>query len=342
MPREDMSIDQKLVRFRSQALHQIGAEPWTSPAIQAKVLRTLLERVRAASDADLCPVVCVDLDLTSLLAPEKSREVLLQLAPVASELPMPAAQRALFTAHLGEIWRGKEQALLPGYTSTSIMAYGAYMLAQLQLRTGNTLESQTCALCEKWVCSKVHALLRAGYWDRDLAHDQISPGFTAFADRVAKAGGSIVFLSNRDASLREVSLACIRRLLGGAEQPFAFFGPGGASFDASSKASAVFQIEAGVCFGVHYGVAQNGQTIYPDAQDTSTVRGQQAIVAVIDDRAQNRRQIIEAAVASSDRLVDAGLAGIMDIASAAYGFCPEIDVVSMETVISSFQIQEAY
>ncbi|MOA33492.1 hypothetical protein D3C78_1547910 [compost metagenome] len=101
------------------------------------------------------------------------------------------------------------------------------------------------------------------------------------------------------------------------------------------------RIEAGVSFGVHYGVAENDQTVYPDAQDTGPVPGQQTIVAVIDDRAENRRQIIEAAVASSARLVDAGLAGLMDIASAAYGFCPEIDVVSMDTVISSFLTQEA-
>lgn len=336
-----MSIDQNLFRFRSQASRRIGSDPWVSPGIQAKVLRTLLDRVSAAKDANLRPVICMDLDLTSLLAPEKSREVLLQLAPAASELPMPAAQRVTFTAHLGEIWRGKEPALLPGYTSTSIMAYGSYLLAQLQLRTGRTLDLETCALCEKWVSSKVQAILRAGYWDRDLSHDQVSPGFTAFASRVAKAGGSIVFLSNRDASLREVSLACIRRLLGTQEQPFAFFGPGGASFDASSKASAVSRIEAGVSFGVHYGVAENDQTVYPDAQDTGPVPGQQTIVAVIDDRAENRRQIIEAAVASSARLVDAGLAGLMDIASAAYGFCPEIDVVSMDTVISSFLTQEA-
>lgn len=330
-----MLVDQKLVEFRVEASRRVRSEPWVSPGRQSEVLQALLDRVVAARVAGFRPVVCIDLDLTSLLAPEVSRQSLLKLAPSAGKLPVPAGQGGL-AARLNTIWCGKDEALLPGYTSTSISAYGPYILAQLQVRVGCALHPDALKACEDWVSAGVHAILRSGYWDRDLSRDEVSPGFTAFAQRLADKGGLIVFMSNRDASFREVSLVCIGRLLGDGAQPFAFFGPGGNSFDASSKATAVARIETGVSIDVHYGTAENGQTIYPAEQGMHTGVEPLTIVAVIDDRAENRRQIIEAAAMSSNRLATAGLGSVMDLASAACGFCPEIDVVGVDAVISSF------
>ncbi len=64
------------------------------------------------------------------------------------------------------------------------------------------------------------------------------------------------------------------------------------------------------------GIAQDGQTVYPDAVPNGVPR---TILAVIDDRfAENRRQIIEACADSAARLTTEGLGEIMDIASAAH------------------------
>ncbi|MDQ0049266.1 hypothetical protein J2T18_003567 [Paenibacillus polymyxa] len=121
--------------------------------------------------------------------------------------------------------------------------------------------------------------------------------------------------------------------MGDGKEPCVFFGPGGSAFDASSKAAAVPVIENGVVAGIHFGTAQDGQTVYPDAVTAGTP---QTILAVIDDRAENRRQLIEASARSSSRLIAKGLDDIMDIASAAKGFCPEVDVAGMAAVVSSF------
>lgn len=333
-----MSVDLKMVAFRERSALQVGDAPWVSHAQQSGTWKRLFDLVGEARAHGLSPVICVDLDLTTLLVPQKSRDVLAELASSAVEFDTEAnAISGIFAATLEAIWCGAQPALLPGYTTTSIQAYGIYCAAQLQARTGQTITAERLTACEEWIAAKIYAKLRSGYWDRDLSHDELAVGFAQWAHRVAVAGARIVFLSNRDPSLREVSLDCIARLLGDGVKPFAFFGPGGSPFDVTAKVAAVKLIELGVTEGIHLGVVQEGQVTYlstvPDGSP-------QTILAVIDDRGESRRQIIDASIGSAERLTSVGLGGIMDIASAAQGFCPEVDVVNMSTVISSFVIEE--
>jgi hypothetical protein len=331
----------QLRAFRADAATHLSDNPWILPSRQFAVWSSFFDRLSAARASGLSPVVCVDLDLTSLLAPSKSRDVLAGLAPIASGLPVPGDLLVPMSGLLSAIWRGEEPALLPGYTTTSISAYGAYIVAQLQERTGQALADASRDACEAWAAGKVFDVLRSGYWNRDPSGDEASPGLTSWAARVRAQGGVIVFLSNRDPLFRNVSLASIGALLGEGVAPFAFFGPGGSQFDASSKAAAIARIEAGAVAGVHFGVENGGQTEYPDAPGAGVTVQETAIIAVVDDRAENRKQIIAAATASAGRLAQAGLTMPMDIASAAIGFCPEIDVTGMAAVTSSFAFEDA-
>jgi hypothetical protein len=333
-----VTVEPGLKVFRERASLQPEAASWVPVAQQAAVWRHLSCAVTKARAHGLSPVVCVDLDLTTLLAPQKSRDILADLAPSTINFDAIAGSNAgTFSPTLDAIWRGQASALLPGYTTTSIQAYGVYCAAQLQARTGKSIAIEKLSACEEWIATNIHAKLRSGYWDRDLAKDELALGFTAWARMIASSGARIAFLSNRDPSLRQVSLDCIQLLLGKGSQIFAFFGPGGSNFDASSKAAAVAMIETGVSEGVHFGVAQGSRTEYPDAVASGPA---QEILAVIDDRAENRLQLIEAASASTGRLSANGLGGVMDIASAALGFCPEVAVAGMANVVSSFIFEE--
>lgn len=333
-----MPISPNVSDFRKQSASQAGGASWVSLPQQFAVWRQLIHDVGRARACGLKPVLCVDLDLTTLLAPQKSREVLMELAPSAVNFDVQAGSAAgTYSAPLAAMWEGLAPALLPGYTSTSVQAYGIYCAAQLQTRARKEIAAERLVKCEEWIAAEIQTKLRSGYWDRDLLRDELAAGFTKWASMVQSQGGRIVFLSNRDPSLREVSLSCIARLMGEGAPLFAFFGPGGSTFDASSKATAVAMVERGVSEGVHFGIAQNGQTAYPDAVPGAACL---QILAVIDDRAENRRQIIEAASKSSERLAEIGLGGIMNIASAAQGFCPEVDVADMVTVVSSFVVED--
>lgn len=329
-----MVAESDLIIFREMArnLHQVSS--WVVQAEQDRVLCTLLGDVSAARAAGLRPIVCVDLDLTTLLAPAKSVDVLLELAPSTVYLPIGPGGAAIIDL-LAAIWRGEQAALLPGYTSTAITAYGAFMASCLEARSGLPLGDDRNA-CEAWISSSVHGKLRSGYWNRDVARDAFSPGFSAFARALGTAGAMIVFLSNRDPSLRAVSLDSLSGLLAGAAPICAFFGPGGSPFDASSKAVAVQRIESGVAAGVHFGRAIDGLTVFDEAAPGDVTGEPQAIVAVIDDRAENRHQIIAAALQSGARLKLAGLPPPREIACAAPGFCPEIEIVSTADALGSF------
>lgn len=333
-----MPADPRVTAFRHRSAQHAGRDPWVTCIEQSAVWERLFGLVDAARMRGMSPVVCLDLDLTTLLAPQKSRDVLVQLAADAAEVDAASGiSSGTFGPLLASIWQDTEPALLPGYTTTSIQAYGIYCTARLQSLAGRMLDAERLEACEAWITAKVHGTLRSGYWARDLSRDELAQGFADWMHRVTQAGARIVFLSNRDASLREVSLACIQRLIGEHAAPFAFFGPGGAALDASSKAVAVTLIERGVTEGVHFGASLDGQTVYPDAAPHGPPA---TIVAVVDDRAENRHQIIEASAGSRVRLAEAGLGGIMDIASAAQGFCPEVEVMGMSTVMSSFLFQE--
>ena len=333
-----MAAESDLITFRELARNRHEASSWVVQAEQARVLCDLLSGVSAVRAAGLRPVVCVDLDLTTLLAPAKSVDVLLELAPSTANLPLAPGCTAMIDL-LAAIWRGEQAALLPGYTSPAITAYGAFMASCLEARSGLTLGDDRNA-CEAWISSSVHGKLRSGYWNRDVARDAFSPGFSAFAGALVAAGATIVFLSNRDPSLRAISLDSLSGLLAGAAQTFAFFGPGGSPFDASSKAVAVQRIESGVGAGVHFGRAVDGQTVFDEPAPGDVTGEPQAIVAVIDDRAENRHQIIAAALQSAARLAGVGLAPPLEIACAAPGFCPEIEIISTADALGSFIIGE--
>lgn len=333
-----MTAASTVAAFRQQAALAKGNESWVTIGQQSAVWKRLLTRVTSSVVCKLNPIICVDLDLTSLLAPQKSRDVLDSLRPFVHGFAAVAGVPAgTLDETLDRIWRNACPALLPGYTSTSIQAYGIYCTAQLQVLSGQPVAADRLDGCEKWIADQVHARLRSGYWDRDLAADQPAAGFSDWACRIREAGGRIVFLTNRDPAAREASLECIRYMLGDAGAPFVFFGPGGSAFDASSKAAAIALIEQGVCSGIHYGSAENGQTKYVAPAPGLPF---QTVVAVIDDRTENRRQIIEASAGSEERLESNGIGTVMDIASAAEGFCPEMDVVDMSEVISSFVFTE--
>jgi hypothetical protein len=333
-----MSAESELSLFRWQAGSHYQSSSWISQADQDRALSDLLGAIAIVHQAAIRPVVCIDLDLTTLLAPAKSVDVLRRLAPIAASLPV-APVRAAAQETLASMWRGDLPALLPGYTSTAIAAYGAYAAACLEVRCGVPLAEDRDP-CEAWIAASVHGLLRNGYWDRDVARDAFSPGFGDFASRLVAAGATIVFLSNRDPSLRMVSLQSLSGLLAGAAPTFAFFGPGGSAFDASSKAVAVQAIESGVVAGVHFGRAVDGQTVFDPASQGELVGEPQAIVAVIDDRAENRLQILAAASRSAALLAAAGLPPPCEIACAAPGFCPEVKIVSSAQAIGSFTIGE--
>ncbi|MEN2786188.1 hypothetical protein ACFOKI_07260 [Sphingomonas qilianensis] len=333
-----MPTESDLLAFREQARGRHQANSWVAQAEQDQVLRGLLGSVSDARVAGLRPVVCVDLDLTTLLAPAKSVDVLMQLVPTITEMPV-SPRCAEMIDLLAAIWRGEQDALLPGYTSSAIAAYGVFMAACLEARTGLPFDQDRDA-CETWIASSVHGQLRNGYWNRDVERDAFSPGFSGFASELVAAGATIVFLSNRDPSLRAISLASLSGLLAGAAPIFAFFGPGGSPFDASSKAVAVQWIEAGVGAGVHFGRAVDGQTVFDEAALGGMTGEPQAIVAVIDDRAENRHQIVAAAIQSAARLNAVGLPPPREMACAAPGFCPEIEIVSTADALSSFIVGE--
>lgn len=193
--------------FRQQASIAEGDMSLVVIRQQSIALGKLFSRIMEAVALGFNPIVCVDLDLTSVLAPEKSCDVLNSLRPGVSGFNAVANVPAgTFSTTLDGIWRNAIPALLPRYTSTSIQAYGIYCTAELQVRTGDPIGSDRLAECEKWIADQVHRRLRIGYWHRDLAADRPATGFTYWARRVKDAGACIVFLSNRDTVTREVSL----------------------------------------------------------------------------------------------------------------------------------------
>ena len=330
-----MASDVELELFRDQSRSRNLFGRWVDRADQGRALASLIEDVRLACDADLRPVVCIDLDLTTLLAPVKSIEVLRQLAPAASQLPVSQSNTAMIPL-LEAIWLGNQSALLPGYTTTAIAGYGVFLTACLEERTGIVLGDARKAF-EGWIAASVHRLLRDGYWDRDAADDLHSPGFSRYASALTEAGATIVFLSNRSAALRKISLTSIAGLLAGAAPVFAFFGPGGSQFDASSKAAAVRLIEAGVGTGVYLGRAVGSETVFDDLPTDGTAVRNQTILAVFDDRAENRSQIVNAATSSAKRLSARALHLPYGIACAAPRFCPEVEIVSASAAVSAFE-----
>jgi hypothetical protein len=325
-------------RFRCIAARKRDDDPWVDTAAQLVVWSDLYDRTARASSAGLRPVIGVDLDLTSLLAPEKSVETVSNLVASLDDLASQIAEsdRGAIDC-LKEIWCQTAPALLPGYTTTAIEAYSLYIAAQIQTRASVNFSSESLALVEHWINQKIFAILRGGYWSRDLSKDHVSPGIQNWASRIHAAGGEIAFMSNRDPSTRDVTVGKLKSMIDDPSQLFAFFGPGGPDFDASSKAAAARAIEAGTPAGVYFATTPNGQPQFPLPSESYIGAG--VLVAIIDDRDENRNAVIDAAQHSASQLAQAGLGGVMDI---AIGFCPEIAAIEAPAIVSSYEIRDAH
>ncbi|MCS6284402.1 MAG: hypothetical protein H8K08_03145 [Nitrospira sp.] len=306
---------------------------------QRSALSAITERIDQLRNAGMRALVCVDLDLTSLLAPKKSVETLRALSGRAGEIAkeLQGVDDVLVTAYvnaLRRIWTDTDTLLLPGYTTTAIEGYALYLIAQLTHMVDASLSEEGRDRCEQWVHDQVHALLRNGYWDRDLMSDTITPGFSQWLDHLTTAGGEAVFLSNRPPSSRAASLAKIQAMVGGNGRVFAFFGPGGSAYDASSKAKAVAMLEHGCAAGLYFAELVDGGPVYSNPNGTD---GPAILAAIIDDRAENRRQVIDAAEQSFAYWQAAGFGEVIGLAVAATGFCPEVAIVESAFAISSFE-----
>lgn len=325
-------------RFRAAARLLQRDDDWVARIQQQTSLSAITDRVAHLRSGAHRAIVCIDLDLTTLVAPEKSREVLARLRLGAGEFGQLAggadsAAGTAFAQTLDEIWGGAQPALLPGYTTTAIEGYAVYLLAQLEQRTMRQLSDDTRVRCEQWLNDQVFGLLRNGYWDRDVAADLINPGVALWLHKLNELGAEPVFLSNRPPATQDASLGKIRAMLGPASQVFAFFGPGGSAHDASSKAAAVAQLEDGCMAGIHIAKLVGGALVYPQV-----VRQERAIIAaVVDDRAENRRQVIEAAPQSNSYWQSIGVQQMAGVAVAASGFCPEIALIDGPFAISTFE-----
>jgi len=332
-------------RFRQAVLVGGAPSPWADHAAQAATLGMLLNRVRHARAAGRRALIGMDLDLTSLLAPAKSVEVLAGLAPRAGEVAghltdIDVAQADRLVAALGRCWRGEQAFLVPGYTTTAIEGYAVYLAAVLTTAEGIVLKAADRDRLEAWINDTVFRVLRNGYWARDLMADLIAPGFAAFVAAVYAAGGEIVFLSNRSPDTRVASMARLCQALAEAGLPetalFICFGPGGSAYDAASKQQAVALLEAGAPAGAYLGEIVDNRLVYPPFQPDWTAGS--VLVGMVDDRAENRQQVAAAAAASALFWAGAGQGGVAEVAVAAPGFSTEIATVDAPDRISSFSL----
>ena len=297
------------------------------------------------------PVVEVDLDLTSLLAVEKSANTLKELASQApglaeqlSEL-MPSTRSLLVTA-LQTLWQAPaaSEACLPGYTDGAIEGYGLYLAVLLPHPLGITLDLAAEERMAEWIRNTVHAKLRNGYWDRDLTRDEISPGFVDFLAEINRRGGEAVFVSNRPPDTMEISIARlssvvaeagVRTACDAASIPlFAYFGPGGSAFDGPSKQVAQNHLEQNPPAGVYVARVSAGVLSYGSVAGAG---GTVVVAAVFDDRAENRRVIIAGAEKSAELLRKTGGLEIVSVAMATLWHTTEFSVTDSPFVTASFE-----
>jgi hypothetical protein len=341
----------QLARYQQFALQGGYPSPWVDWPTQRSTLDAMLARAARLKQLGYRPVIECDLDLTTLLAPERAVAVLKAFAPQASGLAdalgagvAPAQAQALSSA-LQQAWADppRAQFLLPSYTDTGITAYGHYLAAVLPQQLGLALDGAARAALAAWAGITVHAGLRNGYWDRDLASDRVAAGFDLFAARWALAGGELVFVSNRSPAMREDSLRLLEgiaaragALAGTPRQPlFCYFGPGGSAYDASSKMAAQQHLEAGPAPGVYVASLVGGQPQF----EAAPAGGQPAVVcAILDDRAESRKVIVAAAEKSAAVLRTHGLGEVDSVGIGTVGHVPEMSIVDAPRRLASFEL----
>lgn len=325
-------------RFRREALSGTAPSLWCTRTKQNATLDMLLDRIANVRARGRRAVLGLDLDLTTLLAPARSAEVLLELAPRTTELAAEfghlGANAARLEAAVERVWKGAPGFILPGYTTTAIEGYGVYLAAALIAAENLALSDDDRDRLESWVNRTVHALLRNGYWARDLLRDLISPGVETFIAKLYAAGGEVAFLSNRPRETRNASLTLCRQMVGAAEL-FAWFGPGGSAFDAASKVEAVTLIESGTPAAIYLAEIVDGRLVYAPSAASGSEGA--VIIGIADDRAENRREVARAATQSTAFWQSLGLSGIAEVAVAAPGFSTEIEIVDAPARISSFE-----
>lgn len=333
-------------RYRRAVREGGGPSPWVTQAQQEKTLDDLFRRVVTVRKAGRRAMIGMDLDLTSLLAPARSAEVLAALSGRIPEIRIllpdqPAVEISRLVSIMQWLWQTPAGGdfLLPGYTTTAIEGYAVYFVAALEAKHAFTLTAADRDRLERWVNAAVFGSLRNGYWQRDLMADEIAPGFAKFIRTIDKLGGELVFLSNRSPEHRPASLSKLYQALASAGLSesglFMFFGPGGSAFDAASKAKAVAMIEAGAPPAVYFGKLVNGELVYPKS-DPAWVAGS-ILLATVDDRQENRHQVSEAALQSASYLQSIGEAPTTEVAVAAPGFSAELLVVDAQACISTFE-----
>lgn len=345
------SISRRLARYQLEALGPAQPSPWADWAVQSASLTATLANVRCAADAGLRALVVLDLDLTTLLAPEVACKALASLVPRIGELEAfthdlgsdgQAWLLSTLRAEWGSPGSGPWSTLIPSYTDGGIEGYAAYLTAVLQQRLGRDAHLDAFEAVRAWVQEAVHSVLRNGYWDRDVRQDTPAPGLASFLGLLYAHGGQAVFLSNRPPSTRDATLEVLSRLLeqvpGAASRAdlFAFLGPGGSAYDASSKRAAVSHLEAGAAARVYIGTAAPDGVIYGPVEYGDA--RQLGVVAVVDDREGNRQQIITAAAASAQRLRDLEMAGILSVGVATVGHAPEMSIVDCSFRVSDFRL----
>lgn len=336
-------------RYRLQAVSDRSPSPWAEWARQDTTLHKILENVIAVARTGRRALVVLDLDLTTLLAPDAAQAALVrcvqaldQLPTLFNEVEQGKISRVLQFVHEQWISQNSRSTLLPSYTDGGLEGYGVYFSAILQQRCELILGEYQRGQLEQWITQTVYAQLRSGYWERDIADDEIAAGLPQFLQSLHAAGGEAVFFSNRPASTRTPTINKLQSLLRGAGTTsgsptlFAYIGPGGSQFDAAAKAAAVKHVERGASSGVYLGAADSGTVLY---QPTGTpVERESCIVAVFDDRSTNREQIMAAADRSKTILQQLGQP-LLPVAMATSGHTPEIAVTLSEFAIADFRFK---
>lgn len=337
--------------YRKLSLAPARPSPWATWEQQATALDAVLSLVSQICAKGYRAVVEIDLDLTSLLAAEKAATVVTELAPRASAVSdhlteLPASARAALSRALGTLWQDPKSSsiCLPGYTDGAIEGYGLYLAVLLPSQLGLKLTPEAEAQMAEWIRSTVHGTLRNGYWDRDLSRDQHSPGLVSFLTDLYRRGGEGVFVSNRPLATHQVSISRLTAAVAAAATDltgdpksiplFAYFGPGGSAFDASSKQAAQEHLEQSPPPGIYLGQVSAGVVSYGNV---SAPHREVVVTSVFDDRAENRRQIVDGARKSARLLHELLGAEILSVAIATVGHSAEFAVTDSAFVTASFE-----
>lgn len=332
------------------SLNPLFPSNWVSWSNQNLTLLETIEKIKKLKINGYRPVVEIDLDLTSLISPNKCVSVLQSIENKVDELKNVLSQSVSemelnsLLSTLKRIWNDPTLAetLLPSYTDGGIHGYSLYLTAVLQKKCGIKLNKTFQDSLSNWIYSTVYKVLRNGYWDRNLKNDNTVPGFEVFVSKIIKAGGEIIFISNRSPEMREDSIFVLNKFLsrvteivGFSMTPlFAYFGPGGSKYDAVSKKSAQKHIESNPIPQIYLGDLVDSEVVYTNPL---TYEGEIVIVSIFDDRAESRKIMIDAASKSNIILKKNECNEIISVGIATIGFTPELSIIDSFHKIASFE-----